>query len=46
VLRQREEEAKKPDGFSNPQISVGDGLRPLLKALEARLDATAPAARP
>jgi hypothetical protein len=46
VLRQREEEAKKPDGFSNPQISVGDALRPVLKDLAARLDATAPAARP
>jgi hypothetical protein len=46
VIRQREEEAGKPDGFSNPQISVGDGLRPLLKALEARLDATPPSTRP
>jgi len=46
VIRQREEEAGKPDGFSNPQISVGQGLRPLLKALESRLDATPPSTRP
>ncbi|HEX2545465.1 MAG TPA: C13 family peptidase [Ramlibacter sp.] len=45
VIRQREVQAGKPDGFSNPQISVGAGIRPLLKALEQRLDA-APAARP
>jgi hypothetical protein len=38
VIRQREQEAGKTDGFSNPQISVGEGLRPLLKALEQRLD--------
>ncbi|HET8744176.1 MAG TPA: C13 family peptidase [Ramlibacter sp.] len=46
VIRQREEEAGKPDGFSNPQISVGEGLRPVLKQLQARLDATPIAARP
>jgi hypothetical protein len=46
VIRQREQEAAKPDGFSNPQISVGEGLKPLLKALEARLGAMPPAARP
>jgi hypothetical protein len=39
VIRQREVEAGKPDGFSNPQISVGEGIRPLLKALAQRLDA-------
>lgn len=38
VIRQREEEAGKTDGFSNPQISVGEGIRPLLKALEQRLE--------
>lgn len=38
VIRQREDDAGKTDGFSNPQISVGEGLRPLLKALEQRLD--------
>jgi hypothetical protein len=38
VIRRREEEARKTDGFSNPQISVGEGIRPLLKALEKRLE--------
>jgi hypothetical protein len=37
VIRQREVEAGKDDGFSNPQISVGPGIRPVLKALEERL---------
>ena len=37
VIKQREVEAGKPDGFSNPQISVGEGIRPALKALEQRL---------
>lgn len=46
LIRRREEEAGKPDGFSNPQISVGTGIRPVLKALEQRLDATPPSARP
>lgn len=39
VIRRREEEAGKPDGFSNPQISVGEGIRPVLAALQRRLDA-------
>jgi hypothetical protein len=43
VIRQREEEAGKADGFSNPQISVGDKSRPYLAALEQRLDAPKPA---
>jgi hypothetical protein len=46
VIRQREQEAGKADGFSNPQISVGEGLKPLLKELESRLAALAPASRP
>lgn len=46
VIRQREVEAGKPDGFSNPQISVGERIRPLLKALEQRLAAPPPAGRP
>ncbi|MEJ8839214.1 C13 family peptidase [Ramlibacter sp. AN1133] len=46
LIRQREEEAGKPDGFSNPQISVGEGIKPLLQALESRLAATAPTPRP
>lgn len=38
VIRQRENEAGKTDGFSNPQISVGEQVRPVLRALEQRLD--------
>jgi hypothetical protein len=44
LIRQREIEAGKPDGFSNPQISVGEKIRPVLKELERRLD-TAGAAK-
>ena len=39
LIRQREVDAGKPDGFSNPQISVGEKIRPLLQSLEQRLDA-------
>lgn len=39
VIKAREEEAGKADGFSNPQISAGEAIRPVLKALEQRLDA-------
>lgn len=39
VIRQREEEAGKPDGFSNPQISVGEAIKPVLRALGQRLEA-------
>jgi hypothetical protein len=39
VIKQREVEAGKPDGFSNPQISVGEGIRGVLRALEQRLEA-------
>lgn len=38
VIAQREREAGKPDGFSNPQISVGGKIGPVLQALEQRLD--------
>jgi hypothetical protein len=38
VIRHREEEAGKDDGFSNPQMLVGDKIRPVLQALQARLD--------
>ena len=38
VIRQREVEAGKADGFSNPQISVGERIKPLLRGLEKRLD--------
>lgn len=37
VIKQREETAKKEDGFSNPQIYVGEEIRPLLQKLEHRL---------
>lgn len=39
LIRQREVEAGKPDGFSNPQIHVGERIKPLLAALERRLNA-------
>lgn len=44
LIRRREEEAGKPDGFSNPQISVGAGIRPVLDGLAGRLDGAPPAA--
>jgi hypothetical protein len=37
VIQRREQEAGKADGFSNPQISVGEKIRPLLKQVEQRL---------
>jgi hypothetical protein len=40
VIRKREEDARKADGFSNPQIQVGDKLRPVLRELEQRLDSS------
>lgn len=39
VIRRREIEAGKDDGFSNPQISVGEKIRPVLRDLEQRLAA-------
>jgi hypothetical protein len=39
LIRRREVAAGKADGFSNPQISVGDQIRPLLQSLAQRLDA-------
>lgn len=38
VIRQREIEAGKEDGFSNPQIHVGEGIRPVLDRLSSRLE--------
>ena len=38
LIRQREIDAGKDDGFSNPQISVGEKIRPVLQALQQRLD--------
>ena len=40
LIAQREVEAGKADGFSNPQIRVGPQIAPVLRALELRLDAT------
>ena len=42
VIDQREKEAGKEDGYSNPQIRVGAGIRRTLARLEARLAASAP----
>jgi len=44
VIKNREEEAKKDDGFSNPQIFVGNGIRPILNELEKHLEASETAA--
>ena len=41
LIDQRERAAGKTDGYSNPQISVGPRIRERLKALEARLAASA-----
>ena len=38
LIREREIAAGKSDGFSNPQISVGDKIRPVLQSLEQRLE--------
>jgi hypothetical protein len=42
VIDQREKEAGKADGYSNPQIRVGSAIRPVLARLEAQLAASAP----
>lgn len=34
IIQQREIDGKKDDGFSNPQIAVGKGIRPVLLELE------------
>ena len=39
LIRQREIDAGKDDGFSNPQISMGEKIRPVLDQLARRLDA-------
>lgn len=38
VIKKREEEAGKEDGFSNPQIFIGGGIRPALDRLEQQLN--------
>ena len=42
LIQQREVEAGKADGFSNPQIRVGPQITPVLQALEQRLQALVP----
>ncbi|HEX5684088.1 MAG TPA: C13 family peptidase [Ideonella sp.] len=42
VIEQREKEAGKTDGYSNPQIAMGQGMREHLLRLEAQLDKSAP----
>ena len=42
IIEQREIDAGKDDGFSNPQIRVGAGIGPVLRELERRLDALQP----
>jgi hypothetical protein len=39
VIARREKEAGKTDGYSNPQIQVGEAIRPKLAELAGRLDA-------
>lgn len=41
LIQQREVEAGKADGFSNPQIRVGKQIAPVLQALEQRLQTAA-----
>lgn len=41
VIAQREKDAGKTDGYSNPQIQVGEAIRPKLAELAGRLDAAA-----
>lgn len=38
LILQREEEAGKDDGYSNPQIRVGARIAPVLQSLQRRLD--------
>ncbi|XVJ70079.1 MAG: hypothetical protein HEQ39_10795 [Rhizobacter sp.] len=46
LIKAREIEAGKADGFSNPQISVGTQMGPALRALEKRLEAVNTGAGP
>ena len=43
LIAERETEAGKTDGFSNPQLRVGGQIAPVLRALEQRLEAAAQA---
>jgi len=42
IIKQREEEAGKTDGYSNPQIAMGANIRDRLKLLELRLSSAQP----
>ncbi|MEK8032623.1 C13 family peptidase [Ideonella sp. DXS29W] len=42
VIEQREKEAGKTDGYSNPQIAMGERMRAHLARLEAQLESAAP----
>ena len=42
LILQREEEAGKDDGYSNPQIRMGSRIAPVLQALQRRLEAPSP----
>lgn len=46
VIQQREIDAGKDDGFSNPQIRVGANIGPVLRVLEQRLAAGLPSPKP
>ena len=39
VIEQREKDAGKTDGYSNPQIAIGDAIRGPLRSLQQRLEA-------
>jgi len=41
IIEQREQQAGKTDGYSNPQIHVGRAVRERLALLQARLEALA-----
>lgn len=43
LIRQREIDAGKDDGHSNPQLALGAALRPVLQRLEGQLGARDPA---
>ena len=42
VIARREKEGGKEDGYSNPQIAVGNAMRAQLQRLESQLPASAP----
>ena len=42
IIAQREKEAGKDDGYSNPQIRVGSRIRPYLEKLQQRLEQQRP----